>query len=241
MVAPSSFYRMQSGSMALLAIAVLLMICSGFTIGLTFAPCHSSICVERWFPSQARFHIAVFYGGIGIAATFLAAWSRSKATRSVSDYYLTKVLLPLVGLYLSVGGTLLSAWILAFTMASTTYWFPAEHVFWHAKGIEAEWTQFMFRVTWAGVTGHYCDILSGLVFLPVGRNSLISNAFGVQASALLLAHKLLAYTLCAISLIHGLLYYVCTMNPTCRLYFTNCVTLVFPCRLRRQRFYRSRT
>jgi hypothetical protein len=136
MVAPSSFYRMQSGSMALLAIAVLLMICSGFTIGLTFAPCHSSICVERWFPSQARFHIAVFYGGIGIAATFLAAWSRSKATRSVSDYYLTKVPLPLVGLYLSVGGTLLSAWILAFTMASTTYWFPAEHVFWHAKGIE---------------------------------------------------------------------------------------------------------
>jgi ferric-chelate reductase len=66
----------------------------------------------------------------------------------------------------------------------------------------------MFRVTWAGVTGHWCDILIGLVFLPVSRNNVISTAFGVQASTLLLAHKVLAYTLCAFGLIHGLLYYV---------------------------------
>ena len=207
-MAASFSTRTQSRQLGLFTIAVLLVICAGFTIGLTFAPCHSSLCVEQWFPSQARIHIAVFYSGISIAAIYLAAWSKSKAIRSVSDRYLFDKPLPLIRLRVSLGGTFLTAWILAVTLATTGYWFPAEDAFWHTKGIDADWAQYMFRVTWAGVTGHWCDILFGLVFLPVGRNSLISNALGVQPSALLLAHKLLAYTLCAFGLIHGLLYYV---------------------------------
>jgi len=208
MAASSSVSRMQSGSLGIFTIAASLMVCSGFTIGLTFAPCYSTLCVERWFPSQARIHVAVFYGSISIVAIYLAAWSRSRAVKSISDRYLFDKPLPLVGLRLSLGGILLSAWILAFTLVTTAYWFPAERAFWHFKGIEADWTQYMFRVTWSGVTGHWCDIMFGLVFLPVGRDSLISNAFGVQPSALLLAHKLLAYSFCAFGLIHGLLYYV---------------------------------
>jgi ferric-chelate reductase len=208
MAANSFSFRVQSGSLGQFTIAALLIVCSGFTIGLTFAPCHSSICVEHWFPSQARTHIAVFYGGIGIAAIYLAGWSKSTVIRSFSERYLFDKPLPLIGIRLFLGGTLLSAWILAFTLATTAFWLPAEHAFWYAKGFEADWTQYMFRVTWAGVTGHWCDILFGLVFLPVGRNSLISNAFGIQDSTLLVAHKLLAYTLCAFGLIHGLLYYV---------------------------------
>jgi ferric-chelate reductase len=208
MAATSSSSRVQSGSLGQFAIAALLIVCSGFTVGLTFAPCYSSICVEHWFHSQTRTHIAVFYGGIGIAATYLAGWSESTVIRSFSDRYLFVKPLPLVGTRITFGGTLLSAWILAFTLATTAFWLPAEHAFWYAKGFEADWTQYMFRVTWSGVTGHWCDILFGLVFLPVGRNSLISNAFGVQTSTLLVAHKLLAYTLCVLSLIHGLIYYV---------------------------------
>jgi ferric-chelate reductase len=204
----ASISRVRKGSLGILTIAALLMACSGFTIGLTFAPCYSTLCVERWFPSQACIHIAVFYGGIAIVAIYLSAWSKSKAVKSVSDRYLFDTALPLVGLRLSIGGIFLSAWILAFTLVTTAYWFPAEHPFWHAKGIEADWTQYIFRVTWSGVTGHWCDIMFGLVFLPVGRDSLISNAFGVQPSALLLAHKLLAYSSCAFGLIRGLLYYV---------------------------------
>jgi ferric-chelate reductase len=200
--------RVQSGLLGQFTIAALLIVCSGFTIGLTFAPCHSSICVEHWFPSQARAHIAVFYGGIGIAAVCSAGWSKSRVIRSFSDRYLFDKPLPLIGIRFSLGGTLLSAWILAFTLATTAFWLPAEHAFWYGKGFEVDWTRYMFRVTWAGVTGHWCDILFGLVFLPVGRNSLISNAFGIQGSTLLVAHKLLAYTLCAFGLIHGLLYYV---------------------------------
>jgi ferric-chelate reductase len=208
MAATSLSSRIQSGLLGQFTIAALLIVCSGFTVGLTFAPCYSSICVEQFFPSQTRIHIAVFYGGIGIAAIYFAGWSKSTVIRSFSDFHLFAKPLPLIGTRLSVGGTLLSAWILAFTLATTAFWLPAEHAFWYVKGFEVEWTQYMFRVTWAGVTGHWCDILIGLVFLPVGRNSLISNAFGIQSSTLLVAHKLLAYSLCAFGLIHGLLYYV---------------------------------
>ena len=189
MAATSLSSRIQSGLLGQFSIAALLIVCSGFTVGLTFAPCYSSICVEQFFPSQTRIHIAVFYGGIGIAAIYFAGWSKSTIIRSFSDFYLFAKPLPLIGIRLSVGGTLLSAWILAFTLATTAFWLPAEHAFWYA-------------------TGHWCDTLIGLVFLPVGRNSLISNAFGIQSSTLLVAHKLLAYSLCAFGLIHGLLYYV---------------------------------
>jgi hypothetical protein len=102
-MAASSSTHTQSGRLGLFTIAILLVICSGFTIGLTFAPCHSSLCVEQWFPSQARIHIAVFYSGISIAAIYLAAWSKSKAIRSVSDRYLFDKPLPLIRLRLSLG------------------------------------------------------------------------------------------------------------------------------------------
>jgi hypothetical protein len=118
--------RVHSGSLGQFTIAVLLIVCSGFTIGLTFAPCYSSICVENWFLSQTRTHIAVFYGGIGIAATYFAGWSRSTVIRSFSDLYLFDKPLPLIGIRLTLGGTLLSAWISAFTLATTAFWLPAE-------------------------------------------------------------------------------------------------------------------
>lgn len=205
--APSTLHA-QSSCLALLAAAALLITCAGFSIGLTFAPCHSSICVEHWFPFQTRIHIAVFYGSIAILAICLVARSESQTMRSISHRYISDKPLPLLGAWISVGGLLTSVWVVAFTLLSTAYWFPAEHAFWLAKGSAAGWTQYMFRVTWAGVTGHWCDVLFGLVFLPVGRDNVFSAAFGVQTSTLLFAHKILAYTLCAFGLIHGLLYYV---------------------------------
>lgn len=169
MAAISLSSREQSGLLGQVTIAALLIVCSGFTVGLTFVPCYSSICLEQFFPSQTRTHIGVFYGGIGIAAIYFAGWSRFSVIRSFSDLFLFEKLLPPVGIRLPVGGALLSAWILAFKMATTACWLPAEHAFWYAKGFEVAWTQYMFHVTWAGVTGHWCDMIIGLVFLPVGK------------------------------------------------------------------------
>lgn len=119
MAAPSSSFRIRSRSLSLLVIAALLVFCAGLTIGLTFAPCYSTICVDLWFPSQVRFHIALFYGGISVAAIFLAASSESKAFRSASSRYLFDKLLPLFDLRLTVGGTLLTVWILALALGPT--------------------------------------------------------------------------------------------------------------------------
>jgi len=232
MAAPSSSFRVRSNSLSLFIIASLLVACAGATIGLTFAPCYSTICVDRWFPSQVRSHIVLFYGGISVAAIFLAASSKSKAFSSAFGRYLYDKPLPLFDLRLTIGGTLLALWILALTLAPTAYWFPAERNFWYAKGKAIDWTQYMFRVVWSGVTGHWCDVMLGLVLLPVGRNSLITTAFAIEPSTLLLAHKLLAYALCACGLIHGLLYYVrarCTHPYACDR-STNFVSVI-PCRL----------
>jgi len=206
MAAFSSSICIRSRSLSLFVIAALLVGCAGFTIGLTFAPCYSTICVDRWFPPQVRFHISLFYGGVSVAAIFLAASSKLKAFNSAFGRYLFDKPLPLFGLRLTVGGTSFAVWILALTLAPAAYWLPAERNFWYAKGEAIDWTQYMFRVVWSGVTGHWCDVMLGLVLLPVGRNSLISTAFAIEPSTLLLAHKLLAYALCACGLIHGLLH-----------------------------------
>ncbi|KAK0942908.1 hypothetical protein LTR29_005480 [Friedmanniomyces endolithicus] len=40
-------------------IPVLLILCAALSFGLTFAPCYSSLCVEKFWPYQARIHIAL--------------------------------------------------------------------------------------------------------------------------------------------------------------------------------------
>ena len=90
---------------------------------------------------------------------------------------------------------------------STGYWYPAENRYWNRRGEQAHWTQYMYRVTWTGVTGHWCDILIGLTIIPVGRHSVLGQIFNLHTSTLLFAHKLLAYSLFVGALIHGLIYY----------------------------------
>lgn len=200
MAALSSSICIRSRSLSLFVIAALLVGCAGFTIGLIFAPCYSTICVDRWFPSQVRFHIGLFYGGVSVAAIFLAASPKLQAFNSAFGRYLFDRSLPLFGLRLTVGGTSFAVWILALTLAPTAYWLPAERNFWYAKGEAIDSKHVLCPVVWSGVTGHWCDVMLGLVLLPVGRNSLISTAFAIEPSTLLLAHKLLAYALCACGL-----------------------------------------
>lgn len=81
------------------------------------------------------------------------------------------------------------------TFGSIAYWYPAQHAFWTARGALIDWTGYMFRVVWTGITGHWCDIWIGLVVIPVGRNSVIARVFHIQPSTLLQAHKMIAYGL----------------------------------------------
>ena len=206
-----------SSLLPLLLLTTLLLASAGLTLGLTFAPCHSSLCVELRNPYQTRIHIAVFYSLLASLTLALTARVYLPALRRLSGTYISDRPLPLVGKRLTLGGVVLVLWIAAATFASIAYWLPAQYSYWYARGALVDWTpKALSRVAWTGITGHWCDIWVGLVILPVGRNSIIGRAFGVHTSALLFAHKVLAYTFFVGALIHGVTYYVSAVLFTSR-------------------------
>ena len=187
---------------------LLLLSCAGLSVGLTFAPCYSSLCVEKYFPYQTRIHIALYYSLLAGICIFLAIRVLFRPFRDLSEWHLSNKIVPFSGRRLSLGGLLLFVWVAGLTFGSIGYWHPAENTYWIARGALVGWTEYMYRVIWTGVTGHWCDIWIGLVVMPVSRNSILGRVFHLHISTLLFAHKLLAYGLCVGALIHGLLYYV---------------------------------
>ena len=187
---------------------LLLLSCAGLSVGLTFAPCYSSLCVEQYFPYQTRIHIALYYSLLAGICLFLATRVLFRPFRNLSEWHLSNKIVPFSGRRLSLGGLLLFVWVAGLTFGCIGYWYPAENAYWTARGALVDWTEYMYRVIWTGVTGHWCDIWIGLVVMPVGRNSILGRVFHLHTSTLLFAHKLLAYGLCVGALIHGLLYYV---------------------------------
>ena len=195
--------------LSLLLISILLIACAAFTIGLTFAPCHSSLCVEHLNPYQTRIHIGVYYALLTSIGLFLAGKVYLKRVRRILDTYVWDGVIPIVEQRISLGGLLLVLWISAATFGSIGYWLPAEYSWWYAKGALVHWTpSSLSRTAWTGITGHWCDICIGLVMIPVGRNSIIGRAFHLHTSTLLFVHKLLAYALLLGTLVHGITYYV---------------------------------
>ncbi|KAK3673874.1 hypothetical protein LTR78_006076 [Recurvomyces mirabilis] len=190
-------------------IATLLIVCAAFTIGITFAPCHSSLCVEQLNPLQTRIHIGVYYALLTSIGLCMAAKTYLSLVRRFMDTYIWDGVIPVTGKRVSIGGLLLMLWILATTFASCAYWLPAERDWWYHRGAFVSWTpKVLSLVAWTGVTGHWCDIWIGLVMIPVGRNSIIGKAFSLHTSTLLYAHKVLAYGLFLGTLVHGITYYV---------------------------------
>lgn len=196
------------GTFNLLLPPLLLAICAGLSIGLTFAPCYSSLCVEHFFPYQARIHIGVYYALLAVITLFLTARVLFRSVRRTSASHISDRVIPFVGKRLSFGGLLYGVFVAAVTFATVGYWYPKQQAYWYGRAELAHWTGYMYRVIWTGVTGHWCDIWMGLVIIPVGRRSILGQVFHLHTSTLLFAHKALAYSLCVGALIHGLLYYV---------------------------------
>ncbi|KAK4579800.1 hypothetical protein LTR86_000001 [Recurvomyces mirabilis] len=190
-------------------IATLLIVCTAFTIGITFAPCHSSLCVEQLNPVQTRIHIGVYYALLTSIGLCMAAKTYLAPVHRFLDMYIWDKVVPVAGKRVSVGSLLLMLWILAATFASCAYWLPTEYDWWYYRGALVDWRpKALSLVAWTGITGHWCDIWIGLVMIPVGRNSIIGKAFSLHTSTLLYAHKVLAYALFLGTLVHGITYYV---------------------------------
>ena len=197
----------------LLALLLLLLVSAGFTIGLTYAPCFASMCTEQFFPWETRIHIAGYYGMVASIGLALLLRAYLPWVRAVSSTYVIQRELPILKKRISLGGLTLAVWIVALTVASTGYWVDAESNFWSIRTDALHWPDARIRLAVTGIIGHHCDILLGLVVIPVSRNSILGRAFSLHQSTLLYAHKLLAYAFLIVVIAHGGAYYVsCTLN-----------------------------
>ncbi|SCN99991.1 uncharacterized protein FFB20_11045 [Fusarium fujikuroi] len=102
----------------------------------------------------------------------------------------------------------MAIWILALTFGSTIYWFPTHWDFWGHRIDGLNWVSAKIQLTITGVTGHYADILLGLLIIPVSRNSLVGQAFFVHHRTLLFAHRLISYIFSVAVAAHGITYIV---------------------------------
>lgn len=191
-----------------LLLLLLLIFCAGFTLGLTYAPCYSSLCSEDFFPLPTRIHCASYYGMLASVGCFLLLRMFSPLCRSISEYYLTRRRVPILDKRISVGGLALTVWLVGLTVATTGFWVGPEYSFWGLRTNPLRWPDAQTRLTVTGIIGHHADIFLGLVLIPVSRNSILGRVFELHQSTLLYAHKLIAYGLFIVVLAHGAATYV---------------------------------
>jgi len=196
-----------------LLLLTVLVVCGGFTISLTYAPCYASLCSEEFFPRDTRIHIGTYYLLLASITFALLLRAYSPTCRSLSNYSLTKREVPVFGKRISVGGLAFSVWILTVILVTTIFWIDPLVNFWTAKTAPYGWDDAKVSLVVTGIIGHHADIPLGLLLIPVGRNSILGRAFALHQHTLLYAHKLIAYLTLVAIVAHGIAYYVSSPQP----------------------------
>jgi ferric-chelate reductase len=177
------------------------------TIVLTFFPCYATLCSEEYFPFETRVHLITYYGFLILTTFFFVLRQYNQTARSLSGFHLFYQL-PLLGKRITLGGFLFFVWTLAVVGAPTVFWLPVQDRFWGLRADPLNWSSAKLLLTITGVTGHYADILLGLLIIPVSRNSLVGHAFSLHQSSLLFAHKMISYLFAIGATAHGVSYIV---------------------------------
>ncbi|RBR25384.1 uncharacterized protein FIESC28_01821 [Fusarium coffeatum] len=187
---------------ALAALIFTLAISAGISIALINVDCYSTFCSEGPFTFETRVHITVYYAFL---ATLVILLLLRTSTQHIANFHIAHEL-PLVGKRVTLGGLLTSLAILTVTLCSTIYWLPAHDELWGYKTNPLDWASAKLQLTITGVTGHYADILLGLLLIPVSRNSLVGQAFYLHQSTLLFTHKAVSYMFSLSVIVHGVAY-----------------------------------
>ncbi|OBR08367.1 Ferric reductase [Colletotrichum higginsianum IMI 349063] len=176
-------------------------------IVLTFVPCYATICSEDYFDFETRLHLIIYYGLLAVLGIALLLRKYFPRVRTISGHHLLPGG-PLVSKSVTVGGLLASVWIVGVTASTTVFWLPAQWDFWGQRADPLGWMSAKIQLTITGVTGHYADILLGLLIIPVSRNSLIGKGLSLHQSTLLFMHKMVAYLYSAAATAHGITYII---------------------------------
>ena len=191
-----------------LVVPIVLLVSLGLDIGLTFAPCYAALCDEEFYPYETRIHIAYFFAVVTSIALILALRNAVPLVRKISEFHLWNKPLPIIHKRISVGGIVLSIWIYGLVHATSGYWEPTQFQFYSVRGDAVNVVDNLGKLAYVGVTGHWCDILAGLLILPVTRSSILGKLFGLHLSSILFAHKLMAYGLLVSVTVHTIIYYL---------------------------------
>lgn len=190
------------------ALLVVLIISTGLTIGLTYAPCYASLCSESYLPYETRIHVTTFYSILASTGCVLFLRATSNKARRASQFYLVQHEVPILRKRISLGGAAVSIWLVGLILATTGFWVEPLLQYWAMRTEPLNWATAKIRLAVTGIIGHHADLLLGLVIIPVSRNSLLGQAFELHQSTLLYAHKLIAYLLFVAAFAHGAAYYV---------------------------------
>lgn len=189
------------------ALTIIVVASAALALVLTWLPCYATICSEDYFTFETRLHIAIFYGFLAITGLVFIVRAYSPRLRSLTGSHLLHEL-PIIGRRLTLGGLITFVSILALVGGPTVFWLPAQEKFWGKRADPLDWVSAKIQLTITGVSGHYADILLGLLLIPVSRNSLVGHAFHLHQSTLLLAHKLVSYLFSISVAVHGITYIV---------------------------------
>lgn len=192
----------------ILVLLVTLIVSTGVTLGLTYAPCYASLCSESYLPYETRLHVITFYSMLASTGCLLFLRATSQKAGRASQFYLIHHEVPVLRKRISLGGTAVSVWLVGLILATTGFWAQPLLEYWAIRTVPLDWATAKIRLAVTGIIGHHADLLLGLVIIPVSRNSLLGQAFELHQSTLLYAHKLIAYLLFAAALAHGAAYYV---------------------------------
>ncbi|KAF5591942.1 ferric reductase [Fusarium pseudoanthophilum] len=169
--------------------------------------CYATVCPEDYFSFEARLHVVIYYCFLSLTLCLLALRLYSPAFRSFTNIRLLAGV-RLVGKRFTLGETFMAIWILVITLGPTIYWFPTHWDFWGRRLDGLGWISAKIQLTITGITGHYADVLLGLLIIPVSRNSLVGQAFSVHRGTLLFAHRIIAYLFSIAVAAHGITYIV---------------------------------
>lgn len=180
---------------------------AALSIALTRIPCYATICPEEHFSFETTLHIAVYYGTLAIVGIILLLRTHITSVRSLMGTHLAGRI-PLLGRRVTLGGFLVAIWVVGLTGGVTAFWLPTLLQFWETRTDPVNWLSAKIKLTVSSVTGHYADILFGLLLIPTSRFSLVGRAFDLHPSTLLFAHKIISYLFAIATIAHGAAYLV---------------------------------
>ena len=157
---------------------------------------------ELTVSNQFRLHVVIWYMWTSISVTILAFRAFRPSIRRLLRTPLG-FNAPLLKKPARFSGLLMIVWILGLYGIVIGVWWIRLRDYFEERGTGLPGNNVVAAVA---LTGHLADITTGMVLLPVSRNSALASFFKLSPSTTFTFHMIQAYVLFGLVVIHGSLY-----------------------------------